>query len=119
MRRSKSMTQEQSPQRKQGRIGHESLMDFNLKPEIEHLHNEEVWMRTGRNLKPLVKKSDFRIVLIALQSGEHIEERSIDARIAMFTLRGRSGSIAPPEHKLEAGREPIIADYFLSKHYGD
>lgn len=91
------MTQPQRKvsQEKEGRTGHESLaghltaplMDFNLKREIAQLHEEEAW-RTGRNSKTLVKQPDFRIVLIALQKGGHLEEHSADARISIYTLSG-------------------------------
>ena len=81
---------------KQGRTGHQSLagyltaplMDFDLGKEIAQLHEEEAWARTGRNSKTLVKQPDFRIVLIALQKGRHLEEHSADARISIYTLSG-------------------------------
>jgi quercetin dioxygenase-like cupin family protein len=83
-------------QEKEGRTGHESLaghltaplMDFNLEKEIAQLHEEEAWLRTGRNSKTLVKQPDFRIVLIGLQKGGHLEEHSADARISIYTLSG-------------------------------
>jgi quercetin dioxygenase-like cupin family protein len=83
-------------QEKKGRTGHESLaghltaplMAFNLPKEIAQLHEEEAWQRTGRNSKTLVKQPDFRIVLIALRKGSHLEEHSADARISIHTLSG-------------------------------
>ena len=83
-------------QEKPGRTGHESLaghltaplMNFNLPKEIAQLHAEEAWLRTGRNSKTLVKQPDFRIVLIALQNGLHLEEHSADARMSVYTLSG-------------------------------
>ena len=83
-------------QEKEGRTGHESLagyltaplMDFNLSGEIAQLHEEEAWVRTGRNSKTLVKQPDFRIVLIALQKDGHLEDHSADARISIYTLLG-------------------------------
>lgn len=91
-----SQAQIKVSQEKEGRTGHESLagtltaplMDFNLVQEIEQLHAEEAWLRTGRNSKTLVKQPDFRIVLIALQKGGHLEEHSADARISIHTLSG-------------------------------
>lgn len=83
-------------QEKQGRTGHQSLaghltaplMGFDLPKEIAQLHAEEAWLRTGRNSKTLVKQPDFRIVLIALQKGRHLEEHSADARMSVQTLSG-------------------------------
>ena len=91
-----SQAQIKVSQEKEGRTGHESLaghlnaplMDFNLVKEIEQLHAEEAWLRTGRNSKTLVKQPDFRIVLIALQKGGHLEEHSADARISIHALSG-------------------------------
>jgi quercetin dioxygenase-like cupin family protein len=88
--------QKKVAQEKQGRTGHESLaghltaslMDFDLSKEIAQLHAEEAWPRTGRNSKTLVKQPDFRIVLIALQKGGHLEEHSADARLSIYTLSG-------------------------------
>jgi quercetin dioxygenase-like cupin family protein len=93
------MTKDQekgSNQPKEGRTGHEALTGyltaplivFNLAKEIEQLHQEEAWLRTGRNSKTLVKQPDFRIVLIALKEGGRIEEHKADARISIHTLSG-------------------------------
>ena len=83
-------------QEKEGRTGHDSLaghlagplMDFDLSKEIAQLHQEEAWLRTGHNSKTLVKQPDFRIVLIALKKGGHLEEHKADARISIHTLNG-------------------------------
>lgn len=129
------MTQAQRKisQEKEGRTGHESLaghltaplMDFNLEREVAQLHEEEAWLRTGRNSKTLVKQPDFRIVLIALQKGGHLEEHSADARISVYTLSGHVKLQLPEqtvdlpdghllvldralEHDLEALEESVI-----------
>jgi quercetin dioxygenase-like cupin family protein len=83
-------------QERDGRTGHESLaghltaplMSFNLAAELVQLHAEDAWSRTGRNSKTLVKQPDFRIVLIALKKGGHMEEHSADARISIHALSG-------------------------------
>ena len=85
-------------QKKEGRTGHESiaghltepLMDFDLSKEIAELHQEDTWLRTGRNSKTLVKQPDFRIVLIALKKGERIEEHKTVARISIQALSGHA-----------------------------
>jgi quercetin dioxygenase-like cupin family protein len=91
-----TQAQQKISQEKEGRTGHESLaghltaplMNFNLAEETVHLHEEEAWLRTGRNSKTLVKQPDFRIVLMALQKGAHLEEHSANARISIHTLSG-------------------------------
>ena len=89
-------TQRKDTQEKEGRTGHDSLsghlalpvMDLNLSTEIAQLHQEERWRRTGHNSKTLVKQPDFRIVLIALKKGGHLEEHEANARISIHTLNG-------------------------------
>ena len=83
-------------QPKEGRTGHEALaghltapmMHFDLNSEIEQLHQEEAWLRTGRNTKTLVKQPDFRIVLVVLNAGKKLEEHEAAARISIQTLNG-------------------------------
>src|ERR1051326_2348491 len=103
-----TMPQRKVAQEKQGRTGHDSLagyltaplMDFNLPQEIAQLHAEEAWLRTGRNSKTLVKQPDFRIVLMALQKGRHLEEHSADARLSIYTLSGQV-KLQLPEQTVE------------------
>src|SRR6185295_3700555 len=115
--REMTMPQTKVAQEKPGRTGHESLaghltaplMDFNLTEEIAQLHEEEAWLRTGRNSKTLVKQPDFRIVLIALQKGVHLEEHSADARISIHTLGGHVLVLDRAlEHDLAALEESAI-----------
>ena len=63
-------------------------MNFDLGKEIEQLHQEEAWLRAGRNSKTLVKQPDLRIVLLALKAGNKLEEHEADARISIQTLTG-------------------------------
>jgi quercetin dioxygenase-like cupin family protein len=91
-----SKAQRKDSQEKEARTGHESLsghltapvMDFNLSTEVAQLHQEEPWLRTGRNSKTLVKQPDFRIVLIVLKKGGRVEEHKADARVSIHTLNG-------------------------------
>ena len=63
-------------------------MDFDLEREIAQLHEEEAWVRTGRNSKTLVKQPDLRIVLMAMKKGGHLEKHSADARVSIHTITG-------------------------------
>jgi quercetin dioxygenase-like cupin family protein len=97
--------QRESSQEAGGRTGHESLagrlaapvMEFDLSKEIAQLHQEEPWLRTGRNSKTLVKQPDFRVVLIALNKGGRVEEHKADARISIHTLSGHVKLQLPDE----------------------
>jgi quercetin dioxygenase-like cupin family protein len=112
------MTQPQQKvsQEKEGRTGHESLaghltaplMDFNLEREIAQLHEEEAWRRTGRNSKTLVKQPDFRIVLMALKKGGHLEKHSADARSSIHTLIGHV-KVQLPEQTVDLPRGHLLA----------
>ncbi|MEP7273138.1 MAG: cupin domain-containing protein [Acidobacteriota bacterium] len=90
-------------QEKEGRTGHESLaghlsaprLDFNLPKEIAELHEEEAWVRTGRNSKTLVKQPDLRIVLMAFEEGAQLTGHSTDARMSIYTLMGHVKLIIP------------------------
>jgi len=116
-----SQAQTKVSQEKKGRTGHESLaghltaklMDFNLAKEIAELHEEEAWLRTGRNSKTLVKQPDFRIVLIALQKGGHLEEHSADARISIYTLSGRVRLKLPAQTVDLPGSHLLVLDRAL------
>ena len=68
-------------------------MDFDLEREIAQLHEEEAWVRTGRNSKTLVKQPDFRIVLMAMKKGGHLEKHSADARVSIHTITGHVESL--------------------------
>jgi quercetin dioxygenase-like cupin family protein len=117
MKKGRKMTRPQMKvsQEKEGRTGHESLaghltaplMDFNLEREIAQLHEEDAWLRTGRNSKTLVKQPDFRIVLMALQKGAHLEEHSADARISIHALRGHV-KLQLPEQTVDLPRGHLL-----------
>lgn len=63
------------------------LMEFNLQPEIELLRNDETYRR-GRVSKVLARFPDFRVVLIVMKSGNHMEEHSVKPRISIQTVSG-------------------------------
>src|SRR5574337_707300 len=65
------------------------LLQFDLPQEIEHLHNDEAWLReSGRSSTTLVKHRDLRIVLIAMKANTSMHEHKATARISLQTLEG-------------------------------
>lgn len=63
------------------------ILTFDLREETKRLREENAW-QGGRDSKTLVKNDDFRIVLIALQSGALLHEHRAAGRISVQTLSG-------------------------------
>ena len=68
----------------------EPLLRFDLNHELEQLQHEGSWEReTGRSSKTLAKYADFRIVLVYMKAGSHMNDHKADARISIQSLRGK------------------------------
>src|SRR6204780_3812649 len=66
------------------------IFQCNLLAEIQNLHKEEAWLKeTGPSSKTLVKYSDLRIVLIAMNKNMIMREHKTSARISIQTLAGQ------------------------------
>ena len=63
------------------------FLEFDLSREVQQLRQEGTWS-TGRNSKTLVKYADFRVVLMALKAGMHVEEHQAEGRISVQTIAG-------------------------------
>jgi quercetin dioxygenase-like cupin family protein len=81
------------------------VLNFDLAEEASSLRDEPIWLAHGHNARTLVKHSEFRLVLIALQEGARIHEQQSDERISLQTLRGHLCVHVPTETlDLPAGR---------------
>lgn len=77
--------------------GHEEVSErlgrgvthIDLAKEIELLRHEESYQRVGRNGKTLVKRADFRVVLIAIRRGARIDEHMASCSLTVEAVRGR------------------------------
>lgn len=68
----------------------EPLLQFDLNRELDLLRREDSWEReTGRSSKTLAKYPDFRIVLVSMKAGSHMNDHKADARISIQTLLGK------------------------------
>jgi quercetin dioxygenase-like cupin family protein len=56
--------------------------------EIQQLRSEGRW-QSGRTAKTLAKYPDFRLVLIVMKQGGHLEKHRTEGRISVQTLEGR------------------------------
>ena len=65
-----------------------SLLTLDLNREIEQLRSEGRW-QSGHTAKTLAKYSDFRVVLIVMKTGGHLEKHRTEGRISVQALDGR------------------------------
>ena len=65
------------------------LQEFALADEVEALHQEEGWRKTGHSAKTLVKHAGLRIVLIALKQGTRIKEHQSEGTVSIHAISGR------------------------------
>jgi quercetin dioxygenase-like cupin family protein len=67
----------------------ESVLQFNVASELDHLHQDESWLHpTGRSSKTLVKHPDLRILLIAMKANTRMHEHTAAGRISVHTING-------------------------------
>lgn len=64
-----------------------SVLSFNLPQEISALRGEVEYQK-GHNARTLIKHSEFRIVLVALQAGSSVHDQQTDQRIALQPVSG-------------------------------
>lgn len=62
---------------------------FNLADELEHLHAEPAWQAADRNATTLSKKSNLRVVLMALKAGARLEKHQAPGPITIHAVSGR------------------------------
>jgi len=80
----------------------EPLLRFDLNHELEELRREESWEReTGRSSKTLAKYPDFRIVLVCMKAGSHMNDHKADARISIQALEGKILLHVPDQNPIE------------------
>jgi quercetin dioxygenase-like cupin family protein len=80
----------------------EPLLRFDLDQELEGLRQEDSWEReTGRSSKTLAKYPDFRIVLVLMKVGTHMNDHKADARISIQALRGKILLHVPDQKPVE------------------
>ena len=66
------------------------VIRLNLEEELEKLHQAEAWNEaSGRSSKTLAKYADFRVVLISMKAGSHMNQHHADGRISIQCLRGK------------------------------
>ncbi|MGD1079693.1 MAG: hypothetical protein ABR881_15325 [Candidatus Sulfotelmatobacter sp.] len=80
----------------------EPLLRFDLNHELELLRREGSWEReTGRSSKTLAKYPDFRIVLVCMKAGSHMNDHKAEARISIQALEGKILLHVPDQNPIE------------------
>ena len=87
------------------------VLSFNLPQEIAALRAEVEYAK-GHNGRTLIKNSDFRLVLVALQQGAQLHEHRTDLHLAVQPLSGHLRVHLPdevvnlhPDQLLSLGRD--------------
>jgi quercetin dioxygenase-like cupin family protein len=63
------------------------LAQFDLAQEMADSESKKPWV-SGHYAKTIFKKSDFRIVLISMETGSKIKEHHADGTISVHVLKG-------------------------------
>ena len=78
------------------------VIQLDLGEELEKLQHAVAWNEaSGRSAKTLAKHADFRIVLISMKAGSHMDQHHADGRISIQCLRGRLCIHLPSPAKAE------------------
>jgi quercetin dioxygenase-like cupin family protein len=87
----------------------EPLLRFDLHQELEELRREDSWEReTGRSSKTLAKYPDFRIVLVLMKAGTHMNDHKTDARISIQAVRGKLLLHVPDQKSVELSTGQLL-----------
>lgn len=64
------------------------LLKFELEEEIQKLRSEGRW-QSGHTARTLAKYPDFRVVLVVMKPGGHLEKHRTEGRISVHAVAGR------------------------------
>jgi len=77
-----------SPERPAQRLAALTLQ-FDLAHEIDEILHEDIWQRSDRNSKTLVKEPFLHVVLTALKAGARLDRHQTEGPVALHGLRGK------------------------------
>lgn len=87
----------------------EPVLRFDLDQEMQELRREDSWEReTGRSSKTLAKYPDFRIVLVCMKAGSHMNDHKAEARISIQALRGKVLLHVPDRKSIELSTGQLL-----------
>ena len=87
-----------------------TMIQTSIPDEIEKLRNSPSWQQSaGRSSETLVKYADFRIVLVLMKQGSHMNDHHTDGPISIHCLQGRIHLHLPNGQGVELKPEGILA----------
>lgn len=86
---------------------HGPLQRFDLGAEVERLRGEDTWQEGHRNAITLRKGEGMNVVLLAMKSGDKLEEHAAPGPFSLSVREGRIRFTAADE-TVEAGPEVLL-----------
>lgn len=87
-----------------------AMIQTNIRDEIQKLKDAPAWQQpVGRSSETLVKYADFRIVLVLMKPGSHMNDHHADGPISVHGIQGRIRLHLPNGHATELGPGDILA----------
>lgn len=87
-----------------------AMIQTNISDEIRKLRDAPAWQQpTGRSSETLVKYEDFRVVLVLMKPGSHINGHRAEGPISIHGIQGRIRLHLPHAEPVELGPGDILA----------
>lgn len=87
-----------------------AMIQINIRDEIQKLKDASAWQQpAGRSSETIVKYEDFRIVLVVMKPGSHMDGHHADGPISVHGLEGKIRLHLQNGHTAELGSGDILA----------
>lgn len=95
----------------------DAVIRTNIQDEIAKLRNAPAWQQpAGRSAETLVKYKDFRVVLVLMKQGSHMNDHQAEGPISIHGIQGRVRLRLPNGHTTELGAGEILSLERSLKH---
>lgn len=87
-----------------------AVIHTNIRAELEKLKSAPAWQQpAGRSSETLVKYADFRVVLVTLKQGSHVNQHHADGPVSVYCLQGKIRLRMPDGQGRELAAGDILA----------
>lgn len=95
----------------------DTMIQTNVRDQIQKLKSAPAWQQhAGRSSETLVKYADFRVVLVVMKQGSHMDNHHADGPISIHGIQGKIRVHLPDGHAAEVGPGDILALERCLKH---